>query len=144
MRRSSGGTLQLRDAGPGAVFILLRGAAANAAGALDDAVADDRHGTLAHDHLAARGGGYAAGRRLIGAFGHLAARTAEGRRRDGLALAAIGARPDRVVHALQRDQSAAAVAHRRTDLDVELLGFRQGAANDAIGFFERQAHRFSP
>src|SRR6266404_8879677 len=126
MRRSSGGTLQLRDAGPGAVFILLRGAAADAAGALDDAITDDRNRPLAHDHLAARGGGNAAGGRLIGALRHLAARTTERRRRDGLALAAIGARPDGVVHALQRDQSAAAVAHRRTDLDVELLCFRQG------------------
>src|SRR5436853_6417690 len=39
--------LQLRDACPGAVLILLRGAATDAAGALDDAVADDRDSPLA-------------------------------------------------------------------------------------------------
>ena len=33
---------------------LLGGAAADAAGAFDDPVADDRHRTLAHDHMAAR------------------------------------------------------------------------------------------
>jgi hypothetical protein len=45
--------LQLRDAGAGAVFILLSGAAADAAGTLDDAIADDRNRSLAHDHMAA-------------------------------------------------------------------------------------------
>src|SRR5690242_9975655 len=78
--------------------------------------------------------------RLIGPFRHLAAWAAESRRGHGLALAAIGARPDRVVHALQRDQAAAAVANGGADLDVELLGFRQGAPNDAIGLFQRQSH----
>jgi hypothetical protein len=35
-------SLRLRNASAGAVFVLLRGAAANAAGALDDAIAYDR------------------------------------------------------------------------------------------------------
>ena len=38
--------LQLCDAGAGAVFILLRGPAADPAGAFDDTVAEDRHGAL--------------------------------------------------------------------------------------------------
>src|SRR5690349_8047641 len=87
--------LQLRDACPGAVFVLLRGAASNAAGALDDTVADDRDGALAHDHLAAGRGGNAARGRLVRPLAHLATGSTEGRRGDSLALAAIGARPDR-------------------------------------------------
>src|SRR5439155_25719148 len=92
--------LQLRDASAGAVLVLLRGPAADPAGAFDDAVADDRHRALTHDHLATRGRGDAARGRLVGARRHLAAGAAERRRGDGLALAAIGARPDRVIHAL--------------------------------------------
>src|SRR6185295_19601506 len=91
---------QERHAGLGAVFVLLRGAAADAAGAFDDAVPDDRHGALAHDHLTARGGGDAARRRLVGARRHLAAGPAERRRGDRLSLAAISRAPDRIVHAL--------------------------------------------
>ena len=43
------------DPGAGAVFVLLRGAAADPASALDDAVADDRHRALSHDHVVAFG-----------------------------------------------------------------------------------------
>src|ERR1700730_5770240 len=45
--------LQLRDAGAGAVFVLLDGATADPAGALDDAIAYDRTRSLGHDHVAA-------------------------------------------------------------------------------------------
>src|SRR5260370_920913 len=62
--------LEFRDARLGAVFVLLRGAAADAAGALDDAVADDRHRALAHDHLSAPSGGNAARPRLLSARRH--------------------------------------------------------------------------
>src|SRR5216684_3268384 len=136
--------LQLRDAGAGAVLILLRGAAADPAGAFDDAVAEDRYRALAHDHLATRGGRDAAWGRLVGARRHLAAGAAKRRRGDRLALAAIGARPDRVVHALQRDEAPAAVAHRGADLDVEISRLCQRAGKDAIGFFQCETHRFSP
>src|SRR5215210_3888701 len=44
--------LQLRCSGPGAVLILLRGSAADATRALDNAVAQDGYGALAHDHVA--------------------------------------------------------------------------------------------
>src|SRR5207249_8711109 len=44
---------ELRDARARAVFVLLRGAAADATRAVDDAVADDRHRALARDHVAA-------------------------------------------------------------------------------------------
>src|SRR5260370_42184241 len=110
--------LQLFDPGAGAVLVLLRGAAADAAGALDDAVSDDRHRALAHDHLAARGGGDAARRRLIGARRHLAAGPAKSSRGDGLALAAVGAGPDPTVHALQRDEPPAGGDHPGADLHV--------------------------
>src|SRR6516165_3343086 len=53
----------------------------------------------------------------------------------------IGARPDRVVHALKRHQPAASVADRGTDPDVQLLGFSQSAPKDAIGFFQGETHR---
>ena len=45
--------LQLRDAGSGAVFVLLAGATADPAGALDDAIAYDRNRSRRHDHVAA-------------------------------------------------------------------------------------------
>src|SRR6516164_8535747 len=104
---------------PRTVLILLRGAAAHAAGALDDAVAKDRHGALAHDHVSAGGSRDPARRRMLGPLGQLATRAAERRRGDRLALAAIGAGPDRVVHALERHQPAACVAYRDADPDVE-------------------------
>ena len=93
--------LQLRDAGAGAVFVLLTGAAADATGALDDAISEDWDCSLAHDHVAALCRGNPARRWLIGALRHLAARTAECCRGDGLSLVRIGARPNRVVHALE-------------------------------------------
>src|SRR5215471_11843712 len=85
----AGVSLQLCDTGAGAVLVLLRGAATDAAGPFDDAIADDRNCTLTHDHVAARGDGDAAWGRLIRALAHFAAGPAERRRGDGLALAAI-------------------------------------------------------
>src|SRR5207237_2807774 len=130
--------------GPGAVLVLLRGAAADTASADHDAVLQDRHRALAHDHLAAGGRGDAARGRLVGARLHVAAGAAERRRGDRLALAAIGACPDRVVHALERDEAAAGVDHRGADLDVDLLRLGDGALNDPVGFFQCDAHRCSP
>jgi len=69
---SSAAALQLRDTRPGAVFVLLRGAAADAAGPFDNAVANNRNGPLTHDNVAARGGGDAARGRLIGPLGQFA------------------------------------------------------------------------
>src|SRR5438067_9580978 len=132
------------DAGPGAVLILLRSPAADPASALDDAVADNRHGALAKDHLAAGAGGNPARCRLIGARLQFAAGAAERRRGDRLALAAIGACPDRIVHALEGDEAAAGVDHRGADLDVDLLRLGDGALNDPVGFFQCDAHRCSP
>jgi hypothetical protein len=76
--------LQLRDAGAGAVFVLLSGAAADAARTLDDAITDDRNRSLTHDHVAALRRGNPTRRRLVGALCHLAAWTAERSRGDGL------------------------------------------------------------
>src|SRR5271169_5505388 len=111
-------SLQLRNASAGAVFVLLSGAAADAAGALDDAIAYDRNCSLAHDYVAALRRGNPSWRRLVGALRHLAAWAAERSRGDGLALAGIGACPYRVVHALKCDRPAAGVADRGADLDV--------------------------
>src|SRR6185312_13605118 len=47
--------------------------------------------------------------RLVGARLHLAAGAAERRRSDRLALTAVDARPDRVVHALKGDEAAAGI-----------------------------------
>src|SRR5207248_4475637 len=85
-----------------------------------------------HTHVPAGRRGSPARGGLVGPFGHLAARPPESRRGDCFSLTAIGARPDGIVHALQCDQPAAAVADRGADLDVELLRLGQGAANDAI------------
>src|SRR6202022_227468 len=116
----------------------------DAAGALDDAIAYDRNCSLAHDHVAALRRGNPARRWLVGALRHLAAWTTECSRGDGLALARIGARPYRVVHALECDRPAAGIADRGADLDVQLLCFCQGAPKDAIGFFQGETHRLFP
>ena len=67
-----GELLQSRDTGTGAILVLLSGAAVDAAGALDDAVTNDRH------HSLPRGGP------LVGALRHFAARAAKCSRDDGL------------------------------------------------------------
>src|ERR1700722_4943261 len=129
--------LKFGHAGAGAVFVLLRRAAAHATGTLDGAAAQDRYRALAHDHVTAFRGGNPGGRRLARPFREFAAGTPESGRRDGFALAAIGARPDRVVHALERHQTAAGITYRHADLDVEFDCFRHRARDDAIGFLER-------
>src|SRR5579884_866508 len=144
VREYPGRWLQPGDAGAGAVFVFLRGAAADAAGADDDAVADDRQPALTHDHVPALGGGDAARGRVVGARGQLAARPAERGRGDRLALAAVDPGPDRIVHAAEGDQPAAGVADRDADLDVELARLGDGAGNDAVGFVERQTHAHPP
>src|SRR5262245_34464305 len=126
--------LQLADAGLGAVLVFLAGAAADAAGALDRAGADDRHRALAHDHVAAGVRRDATERRMVGALGQRAAGPAERRRGDRLALAAVDAGPACVVHALERDQAAAGVADRNADVDLERLRLVQRAADYLVGF----------
>src|SRR3989440_11387376 len=126
-----------------AVLILLRGAAADAARAVDDAVADDRHRALAGDHVAALGGGDALDDRGAGALLQLTARPREGSRRDRLPLRAVGARPQRAIHAVERDQASAGVAHRDADLDVQLFGAGERALYDLVGFRESQ-HGWRP
>jgi hypothetical protein len=80
--------LQLRDTGAGAVFVLLAGATADPAGALDDAIAYDRNRSLGHDHVAALRRRKPAQCWHVGTLGHFAAGAAECRRDDGLALGA--------------------------------------------------------
>ena len=60
---------------------------------------------------------------LVGAIRHLAARTAERSRGDGLALAGIGACPYPVVHALKCDRPAAGIADRGAEPDVSSCAF---------------------
>src|SRR6266404_7581591 len=74
-RTTTPASLQLRDAGPGAVLVLLRGTAPDAARALDDAVAHNRNRPLPHYHVAALRRRDAARGRLVGPLAHLAART---------------------------------------------------------------------
>src|SRR4029453_19597224 len=97
-------------------------AAADAAGAVHHAVADDGHGTQARDHVPAFGGGDPLDDRATGALGQLAAGAPEGDRRDGLALAAVDAGPDGVVHAVEGHQAPASVPHRHADAVFHLLG----------------------
>src|SRR5262245_65874786 len=85
----SAGTLELRHRRLRHVLVLLRGATAHAARALDHAVSDDRHGAHARDHVAALGRDDALDDRRAGALGELAAGAAESDRRDGLALRAV-------------------------------------------------------
>jgi hypothetical protein len=73
-------SLQLRYAGEGAVFVLLPGAATDAAGTLDDTIAYDRNRSLTHDDVAALRRDNPAQSWLVGAIRHLAARTAKGSR----------------------------------------------------------------
>src|SRR5260370_439613 len=127
-----------------AVLVLLRGAAADAARAVDDAVADDRHRALAGDHVTALGGGDALDDRAAGALLQLTARPREGGRRDGFPLGAVGAGPQRAIHTVERDQASAGVAHRDADLDVQLLGAGERALHDLIGFRESQRHGWRP
>lgn len=53
MRLPRAASLQLRNATASAVFVLLSGAAADAACALDHAIAYHRNCSLAHDYVAA-------------------------------------------------------------------------------------------
>src|SRR5204863_2997045 len=98
--------LDLRHARPRAVLVLLGGAAADAAGAFDDAVADDGHRALADDHVPALGRGDALDDRAPGALLELAAGAPERDRGDGLPLGAIGAGPDGAIHAVEGDEAA--------------------------------------
>src|SRR5437762_6988084 len=126
-----------------AVLALLPVATAYAARAIDDAVADDRHRALAGDHVAALGGGDALDDRAARALLQLPARPREGGRRDRLPLRAVGAGPQRAIHAVERDQASAGVAPRDADLDVLLFGAGERALYDLVGFRESQ-HGWRP
>src|SRR5437773_604330 len=96
--RARANNLQLRDRRLRDVLVLLRGAAAHAARALDHAVFDDRHGAHARDHVSALGGGDSLDDWAPGALLQLAAGAAERGRRDRLTLGAVDATPDGAVH----------------------------------------------
>jgi hypothetical protein len=65
--------LQLGNARAGAVFVLLPGAATDAASTLDDTIAYDRNCSLAHNYMAALRCDNPARGWLVGAIRHLAA-----------------------------------------------------------------------
>jgi hypothetical protein len=74
----------LRDAGAGAVFVLLAGSTADPTGALDDAIAYDRNRSLGHDHVTALRRRKPAQCWHVGTHRHFAAGAAECRRDDGI------------------------------------------------------------
>src|SRR6267378_5008903 len=100
-------SLQLRHTRARTVLVLLRGPASDATCAFRHAVADDGHRALAGNHVPALRRGDALDDRAPRALGELAAGPPEGRRRDGFALRAIGAGPDRAVHAIEGHQAPA-------------------------------------
>src|SRR2546429_687987 len=81
------------------------------------AVVDERQGARARDHGTALGRYDARNVRAPGAFMHPPARPREGDGRDRLALRAVGARPERAVHAIEGHEAAPGVAHSHADLD---------------------------
>ena len=85
----------------GAVLILLSRTSTNTAGTYEHAATEDRHCTLAEKHMVALGHDNAAQRGMVGAWRQVAARTAEGGRRHGFALATVGTGPHCAVHPLK-------------------------------------------
>ena len=81
---------------------------------------------------------------MVRPLGEVAARAAEGRRRGGLALAAVDGGPDCAVHALKRDQLAARIADRDADQDIDAPRVVHRARGNAVGFVERQRHGSPP
>ena len=61
--------LELRNSRPGAILILLRGAAPHSTGAFDHTVANNRHSPLTGDHMSTFRGGDAPNNRGIRPFG---------------------------------------------------------------------------
>src|SRR5215470_3304813 len=123
---------------PRAVLVLLRRPAAHAAGADGHAVAHDRHRALARDHVPALRRHDALDDRGSRPLLELAAGPPERHRGDGLALRAVDAAPDGAVHAVERHEPAAGVAHRHADLDVHLARLVERALHDRVGFRERE------
>src|SRR5439155_26162102 len=107
--------LELRHPGAGAVFVLLRCSSSDAARAFQHAIADDRHGALAGNHVPAFGRDDALDDRAPRALGQLTTRPREASRSDGFALAAVDAAPDRTDHAIERDQPPAGDTARDPD-----------------------------
>src|SRR5882724_12391252 len=91
--RSSRRASELFNPGAGAILVFLCGPTANAAGTDQDTLVEDRHGTLAIEHVVAFGHGDAAQGRMVGTRRQIATRASEGGRGHGLALAAEGASP---------------------------------------------------
>jgi hypothetical protein len=118
--------------------------AADAAGADQDALAEDRHGALAIEHVVAFGRGDAAQGRMVGPRRQIATRASEGGRGHGLALAAEGAGPHGAVHALKGKQPSAGVAYGDIHSGAHLVRLLDGAGDDAIGLGEREGHVSSP
>src|SRR5437667_4196658 len=138
------GLLQFRDARARAVLVLLCGPAADAARAVHPAAADDGYRALARNHVPTLGGGDALDDRAPRALLELAARARERDGGDGLALRAVDAPPDRVVHAVERHQASTRIAHGDADLDVHLPGLVDCALHDCVGFREGQRHEWPP
>src|SRR6185312_10595398 len=118
---------ELFNPGAGAILVFLRGPTAHAAGTDQDALAEDRHGALAIEHVVAFGRGDAAQGRMIGTGCHIAARPSEGGRGHGLALAAEGAGPHGAIHALEGKEPSTGVAHGDIHLGADLVGLLDGA-----------------
>ena len=90
--------------------------------------------------MSALGRGDALDDRAPRALLQLAAGAPECDGRDGLALRAVRAGPDRAVHAIEGDEAPAGVAHGHADADVHLLGLRHRGVHDLVGFAEAQWH----
>src|SRR5712692_4512699 len=131
---------ELRDGRARNVLVLLGGPATHTARALDHAVANDGHRALARDHVPTFSRDDALDDGSARALGQLATGPREGGRGDGLALGAVDTAPDGAVHAIERHQAPAGVAHRHADLDVHLPRLGQRRLHDLVGFCERQSH----
>src|SRR5438034_7253397 len=124
----------------GTVFILLRCATANPTGAFHHAIADDRHRTLAGDHMSTLGSGDATDNGRVRPFLQLAAGARKAHRRHGLALRTIDAAPDRTIHAVESDQTPASIADRYTDFDVHFLRLGNRTRHNFVGFIKSKSH----
>jgi hypothetical protein len=129
---------------PGAVFILLAGATAHAAGTIDKSVADDGQAALTHYHMSPFRHGDAPGSGLVRSFRQLTAGPAEGRRGHRFSLTTVGACPDGAVHAVQGNQPPAGVADRYANLYVQFFGMGDRPFDDAICFRQGYGHETPP
>ena len=136
--------LELFNSGAGAILVFLSGPTANAAGTDQDTLAENRHGALAIEHVAAFGRGDAAQGRVIGPGRQIATGASEGSRGHSLALAAKGASPHGAIHALKGKEPSAGVAHGDIHLRADLVCLLDGAGDHAIGIREGEGHEVDP